>query len=112
LNWIAIEKGDELIVLFLFRFDEFIQSFLFSGGDVVGEFTFLQFIEFEGKGDEGFFLISQFCSLFGLAAAGGGAEVFVEFFDFEKIEDLLGFEDAVLFEQEVGEVAIGLFDCC
>jgi hypothetical protein len=33
-----------------------------------------------------------------LAAAGGGTEVFVEFFDFEEVEDLLGFEDAVLFE--------------
>jgi hypothetical protein len=48
--------------------------------------------------------------LFGLFAAGGGAEVFVEFFDFEEVENLLGFEDAVLFEQEIGEVAIGIFD--
>ena len=31
-------------------------------------------------------------------AAGWGAEIFVEFFDFEEVEDLLGFEDAVLFE--------------
>ena len=71
MNRIAVEKGDELILLFLFGFDEFIQSFLFGGGDAIGEFTLLQFVEFDRKGDEGFFLSSQFCSLFGLFAAGG-----------------------------------------
>jgi len=99
LNGIAIKEGDELILLFLF-----------GGGDVIGEFTLLQFVKFKGKGDEGFFLSSQFCSLFGFFAAGGSAEVFVEFFDFEEVEDLLRFEDAVLFEQKIGEIAIGIFD--
>jgi hypothetical protein len=41
LDGIAIEKGDELIFLFLFGFDQFIQSFLLGGGDVIGEFTLL-----------------------------------------------------------------------
>jgi len=36
-----------------------------------------------------------------LSGAANAAQVIVEFLDFEEIENLLGFEDAILFEKEV-----------
>jgi hypothetical protein len=37
-------------------------------------------------------------------------QLVVEFLDFEQVEDALGFEDAVLLEEEVGEEAVAVGD--
>ena len=65
----------------------------------------------EGKGDEVLFGWLIFRTFFSLAIAAHCFEVVAEFLDFEEVEDLLGFEDAVLFEKKIGEIAISFFDC-
>ena len=58
--------------------------------------------------DDGLFgvVVEEFCA----GPGGAGVGEFAEFGEFEEVEDLLGFADAALAEEEVGEGAVGVGD--
>ncbi len=119
LNLGAAEKLVEVLGDFLLELEELVEA-LVVGGGALGEGDGAEAGEVladgDGLGED--VLDAAEDELFGVEGgdvAGGGVaadvgEVVVEFLDFEEVEDALGFEDAVLLEEEVGEGAVGVGD--
>jgi hypothetical protein len=55
-----------------------------------------------------FFRTEDDDSLLSLGIASDIAEVVIQFLDFEKIENLLSFQNAVLLEEEIGKFSVGI----
>ena len=119
LDGVAVDEAIELAVDLFFEVEEFLEALVLLGGQGGLGFELAELGEFladlDGAGLELLVAIEDFLFRFEddevvAVAAAGVAEVVFEFLDFEEVEDLLSFEDAILLEEEVGKISVSAFN--